>query len=209
MITTNCLQSMRSKVCSMVIFKGLNVTIPYKEEVIPFLDEISDEARQIGAVNTISFSNGKTKGHNTDAFGFHQMIKPFFTFEHERAMILGTGGASKAVAHVLKSIGVNVIYISRNPEGENQFSYSEINEHMLRACKLVVNTTPIGTFPNIEECIEFPFEFLTQSHLVVDLIYNPEKTKFLRLSQENSATILNGQGMLEHQALKAWEIWNS
>ncbi len=187
---------------------GLSVTIPYKQAIIPFLDELSQEVQEIGAVNCISFQNGKKIGHNTDAFGFHQSIKPFLTNKHERAIILGTGGASKAVEYVLKGLGINVIFISRNPKKENEFGYNEINNHMLNACKLLVNTTPVGTFPNISECIEIPFEFLTPEHLVVDLIYNPAKTKFLQNAEMHGAQILNGESMLKQQALKAWEIWN-
>lgn len=190
-------------------FSGLNVTIPYKESCIPFLDDLSVEATAIGAVNTISFHNGKTTGYNTDAFGFHQSIKPFLTNKHERALVLGTGGASKAVSYVFKSIGVDVITISRHPEGNKQFSYDTINEHMLRACGVVVNCTPVGTFPDVDSCLPFPFEFLTPDHLVIDLIYNPEQTLFLQRSSENGATTLNGLSMLREQALKAWEIWNS
>lgn len=188
--------------------KGLSVTIPYKEVVIPFLDALSEEAAEIGAVNCISFQNGQKTGHNTDAFGFHQMIKPFLTNEHERALILGTGGASKAVAYVLKKIGLDVIWISRNPQGTKEFSYEAINEHMLRACKVVVNCTPVGTFPDIDSSVPFPFEHLTESHLCIDLIYNPEETRFLRESKVHGATILNGLSMLKEQANKAWEIWN-
>lgn len=188
---------------------GLNVTIPYKQSVIPFLDELSVEAKAIGAVNVIQFKEGKTIGYNSDVFGFHQSIKPFLTNLHERAMIIGTGGASKAVEYVFKSLGIDTISISRNPIGEKQFSYSNINHHMLNACKVVVHCTPVGTYPNENEAIDFPFEHLTKDHLVVDLIYNPAKTKFLQLSQENGATILNGESMLHQQALKAWEIWNS
>ncbi|WP_300665633.1 shikimate dehydrogenase [Fluviicola sp.] len=188
--------------------KGLSVTIPYKEAIIPYLDGLSEEAAEIGAVNCISFQNGKKTGHNTDVFGFHQMIKPFLTNEHERAIILGTGGASKAVAYVLKKIGLDVIWVSRNPQN-GQFSYDEINEHMLRACKVVVNCTPLGTFPDIDACVPFPFGFLTESHLCIDLIYNPEETKFLRESKLHGAATLNGLSMLKEQANKAWEIWNS
>ncbi len=187
---------------------GLNVTIPYKQSIIPFLDELSDEAKSIGAVNVVQFNNGKIIGHNSDAFGFHQSIKPFLTNLHERALIIGTGGASKAVEYVFKSLGIDTISISRNPIGEKQFSYTDINHHMLNACKVIVHCTPVGTFPNENDVIPFPFEFLTKDHLVVDLIYNPEKTKFLQLAQEHGATILNGQSMLQQQALKAWEIWN-
>lgn len=188
---------------------GLNVTIPYKEGIIPFLDELSSDAKSIGAVNVIQFKNGRTIGHNSDTFGFHQSIKPFLTNLHERALIIGTGGASKAIHHVFKSLGIDTITISRTPNGTKQFSYEEINNHMLHACKVIVHCTPVGTSPNIEDVIPFPFEHLTKDHLVVDLIYNPEKTKFLQKAEENGVTILNGQSMLHQQALKAWEIWNS
>ena len=189
-------------------FSGFNVTIPYKESIILFLDELSTEAAVIGAVNTISYKNGKLVGHNTDAFGFHQSIKPFLTNKHERALILGTGGASKAVAYVLQNIGIDVLYISRTPNGSKHFAYSEINKHMLSACKLVVNCTPVGTFPNVDETPEIPIQFLGSEHLVVDLIYNPEKTKLLLEAEKQGAAILNGYSMLKEQALKAWDIWN-
>lgn len=189
-------------------FDGCNVTIPYKEQIIPFLDEITDVAREIGAVNTIGVKEGKLIGHNTDAYGFHNSIKPFLSNKHERAIILGTGGASKAVRFILESIGVDVIYISRNPVGENQFSYEDINENMLRACKLVVNTTPVGMFPDTDALIPIPYNVLTPDHLLVDLIYNPEKTKFLQKGEEHGAMILNGMTMLKEQALKSYEFWN-
>ncbi len=188
---------------------GLNVTIPYKQLVIKHLNKLSNEAKDIGAVNTIQFKNGKTIGHNTDAYGFQQSIKPFLTFHHEKALVLGTGGASLAVKYVLENLGIEVLTISRTAKGSLIFNYNDINEHMIHACKFIVNTTPVGTYPNLKDHVVFPFEFLTQEHLVMDLIYNPEKTAFLRKSQEAGATILNGQSMLEHQALKAWEIWNS
>lgn len=186
---------------------GLNVTIPYKEEIIPFLDDLSAEAKEIGAVNVVQFKDGKRIGHNTDAYGFQQSIKPFLTNKHERAMILGTGGASKAVEYVFKKIGIDVIFISRNPKGPKQFPYAAINDHMVSACKVVVNCTPVGTYPSVDESVLFPYHHLTADHLVVDLIYNPEKTKFLQLSEENGATILNGESMLKEQALRAWTIW--
>ncbi|MEN9399223.1 MAG: shikimate dehydrogenase [Bacteroidota bacterium] len=188
---------------------GLAVTIPYKESIIPYLDALSEEVKEIGAVNVIQFKDGQKIGHNTDAFGFHQSIKPFLTFHHERALILGTGGASKAVAHVFRSLGIDVLFCSRDPKGRNQFSYSEVNNHMLNACKVIVNCTPLGTFPNVDECIELPFEHLTEEHLVIDLVYNPPKSRFLQRAEEAGATILNGESMLRHQALKAFEIWNS
>ncbi|MFT5581539.1 MAG: shikimate dehydrogenase [Lentimonas sp.] len=188
---------------------GLNVTIPYKQEIIPFLDELSTEAKTINAVNTISLKDGKLIGYNTDAFGFQQSIKPFLTFKHERAMILGSGGASLAIEYVLKNLGIDIIRISRNPKGEKQFSYSQINNHMMNACKLIVNCTPVGTFPNIDEVVDLPYEFFTDEHLAVDLIYNPEKTQFLKKAEQNGASILNGESMLKNQALEAYRIWNS
>ncbi len=197
-----------SEILERADITGLNVTIPYKEAILPYLDELSDEAKKIGAVNTIQFEDDKLIGHNTDAFGFAQSIKPFLTFQHERAMILGTGGAGKAVAYVLENLGIDVIFISRNPKGEKQFGYDEVNENMLRACKLVVNTTPVGMFPQVDRCPTFPFEYLTAEHLVVDLIYNPAETKFLKRAKGQGAATLNGQPMLEQQALKAWEIWS-
>lgn len=186
---------------------GVSVTIPYKEEIIPFLEELSPEAATIGAVNCVAFKEGKTIGHNTDAYGFHQSIKPFLTNKHERAIIFGTGGASKAVVYVLKQIGIDCIFISRNPDGGNQFSYADINEHMLNACKLIVNCTPVGMYPDSEACIDLPFQYLTPDHLVVDLIYNPVKTQLLQRSEAQGAQILNGETMLKQQALMAWKIW--
>jgi shikimate dehydrogenase len=190
-------------------FNGFNVTIPYKEAVVSKLDELSEEAKAIGAVNVIQIVNGKTIGHNTDAYGFHQSIKPFLTNRHERALILGTGGASKAVAYILRSLGIDVVYLSRNPKAANEFGYDEANEHMMNACKLIVNTTPVGTFPNVQDKINLPYEYLTDEHLLIDLIYNPEKTEFLKAGEANGATILNGHSMLRHQALRSYEIWTS
>jgi len=189
--------------------KGLNVTIPFKKAVIPYLDEIDDVAKSIGAVNTIAFENGKTKGYNTDAFGFQQMIKPFFKSHHERAIILGTGGASKSIAYVLEGLGCTPIFISRYPNTENQFAYEEISKSMIETCPLIVNTTPVGMFPNENNTVEFPTQYLTSKNLVIDLIYNPEETIFLRKSREKGAWTLNGLTMLHQQAEKNWEIWDA
>ena len=187
--------------------EGLNVTIPYKEAIIPYLDELSPEAAAIGAVNVIALRNGRKIGYNTDAFGFQQSIKPFLTNLHERALVLGTGGASKAVTYVLKAIGLEVVYISRTA-GTGTFGYEDINEHMLRACKVIINCTPVGTFPDTTT-IPFPYEHLTEEHLVIDLIYNPEQTGFLRESAAQGAATLNGLSMLKEQAAKAWAVWNA
>ena len=188
---------------------GCSVTIPYKEQIIPFLDDLTEEAKEVGAVNCIKLENNRWVGYNTDVFGFKQSIKPFLTNKHEKALIIGTGGAAKAVAYVLKEIGIEVLYISRTPKKRNEFGFEDINEYMLKACKLIVNTTPVGMFPNDHETIPFPFSFLTSEHLVVDLIYNPEETLFLKEAKANDAMILNGASMLKEQALKSWYIWNN
>lgn len=190
------------------VYDGFTVTIPYKESIIPFLDDLSEEAKAIGAVNVVAFEHGKKIGYNTDAFGFHQSIKPFLTNQHERALILGTGGAAKAVAYVLKSIGLDVFFVSRTPKSEKELSYDALNEHVLRACKVVVNCTPVGTFPAVDQCVNLPYEFLTVDHLCIDLIYNPSKTQFLTRAEKQGAAVLNGLSMLREQALKAWSIWN-
>ena len=190
-------------------YNGLNVTIPFKEKIIPFLDELSKEANNIGAVNTIQFKSGKKIGYNTDIFGFKNSVKPFITNRHERAIIFGTGGASKAVNFVLNSMGIDVIFISRNPKNENEFSYNNMNKDMINSCKMLVNCTPIGTYPNIDEQFNLPYNYLSVDYLVVDLIYNPSKTVLLKKAEEQGAVILNGYSMLKEQALKSWSIWNS
>lgn len=189
-------------------FSGFNVTIPYKSSIMPFLDKIDTEAMSIGAVNTIAFRNGKTIGYNTDAFGFQQSIKPFLTWQHETALVLGTGGASKAVEFVLKNLGIKVFFLSRQPKGENQFSYDFINSEILSACKLIVNTTPVGMFPNVGVSPLETMVGIHESHLMIDLIYNPEETLFLKQGKEMGATTLNGLSMLKAQALKSWALWN-
>ncbi len=188
--------------------EGLNVTIPHKEAVIPFLDKLSDEAAQIGAVNCIRIENGLKTGYNTDAFGFHQSIKPFLEPHHSRALILGTGGASKAVAYILGKIGIDYLFVSREAKGSNQISYEQLNELALRYHKFIINTTPLGTYPNMDQCPAIPYEFITAEHFLVDLVYNPEKTLFMQKGEEKGAMILNGYPMLQQQAEKSWEIWN-
>lgn len=190
-------------------YSGLNVTIPYKEEIIPFLDELSEEAKEIGAVNTIKFSGDKLVGYNTDAYGFHQSIKPFLRNIHERALVFGDGGAAKAVKHVLYGLGIEVINVVRTKKDDSQFLYEDVNEYMMSVCKLVINTTPVGTYPNIDEVLPVPLDQFTEDHLVVDLIYNPERTVLLKKAEEQGSDIINGEAMLRAQALRAWEIWNS
>ncbi len=188
-------------------FDGMNITIPYKESIIPFLDQIDPIASEVGAVNTIKNVNGKWIGYNTDVFGFKQMIKPFFKSYHERAIIFGTGGASKAVKYVLEKVGASVIFISRNPQSEFEFSYDEVNDIMLNSCYIIVNTTPLGMFPNINEELPIPYEFLNSKHLAIDLVYNPDETVFLKKAKLKKSWTLNGLTMLQQQAEKSWEIW--
>ncbi len=189
---------------------GLNVTIPYKESIIPFLDELNEEAKHIGAVNCIKIKNNKLIGYNTDVYGFSQSIKPFLDPNHQRALILGTGGASKAVAFALKKVGVDVYFVTSSTQKKtnNTFFYSEINEAVMNAFKCVVNTTPLGMYPHVLECPTLPYHLLTEQHLVYDLIYNPEQTLFLKQAQQQDAITVNGLSMLQLQAEKSWEIWN-
>lgn len=186
--------------------QGLNVTIPYKEAVIPYLDEIDEEAKQINAVNCIKFEKGKTKGYNTDIFGFEQSIFPLLK-GRKKAFILGTGGAAKAVKYVFKKLGVSFQLVSRN-KGEHSISYEEMNK-IITNFDIVVNTTPLGMFPHITECPIINFDKIDNSFLFYDLIYNPAETVFLQKAKEKGAMVKNGLEMLELQAEESWKIWNS
>ncbi|MEN8928409.1 MAG: shikimate dehydrogenase [Flavobacteriales bacterium] len=189
---------------------GLNVTIPYKESVIQFLDELDETATEIGAVNTIKFvqkgNKNILKGFNTDAVGFGLSIKPFLKNTHERALILGTGGASKAVDYRLRKLGIETLFVSRNPE-ENQISYKDINEYVMKFHKLVINTTPLGMSPNEDTFPDIPYKLLNDSHTLIDLVYNPERTQFLTKGKQEGTEILNGMSMLHNQANESWKIW--
>lgn len=186
--------------------KGLNVTIPYKQEVLPYLDELDAQAKEIGAVNTIKFVGNQLIGYNTDAYGFQKSIEPFLKPHHAKALILGTGGASKAIAFVLGQLDVAVRFVSRNPE-RTQLGYNELNRTVLENHTVVVNCTPLGTHPNVDEKPEIPYSYITAKHLLFDLIYNPEKTAFLKEGEKQGAVIANGHRMLQLQADRAWEIW--
>ncbi len=191
---------------------GLNVTIPYKEEIIKYIDELSDEATKIGAVNCIKIDKQKNKiiGYNTDAYGFSQSIKPFLESGHTKALILGNGGASKAVEYVLKNLGIDCFFAVREKKHEldNLFLYEELTIEMIHQIPLIVNTTPLGTFPNINEIPPIPTSSIGSKHFVIDLIYNPSETLLLKTSKNQGALILNGLSMLKIQAEKSWEIWN-
>lgn len=187
--------------------KGLSVTIPYKTEIIPFLDEIDPIAEEINSVNSIKIVNGKTKGYNTDIIGFKSSLKPFLTHGMERALILGTGGASKAVVYALRQIGLETVSVSRNPT-TGQLAYHEINEYVIKSFLLIVNTTPLGMYPAVETFPVLPYQYLTSKHLLYDLTYNPASTQFLQKGKLHGAETINGLSMLHIQAEASWEIWN-
>lgn len=189
--------------------QGYNVTIPYKETIIPFLDNLNQDAQEIGAVNTIKVhKDGSLEGFNTDFYGFYESLIPHLKSHHTKALILGTGGASKAVAFALKKLKIDYQFVSRNPKS-NEISYEDLSKKEFEEAKIIINTTPIGTFPDVENCPNLPYSFFTENHIAFDLIYNPQETKFLQKAKENKAITINGLQMLILQAEKAWEIWNS
>lgn len=188
--------------------QGFNVTIPYKESVIPYLDELSDEALEIGAVNVVRITDGRLIGYNSDAPAFRQSLLNILGERRPDALVLGTGGASKAVAHALRSLGINFSFVSRK-DGKETLLYSDIDERRMQRDKLIINCTPVGMAPNIEASPAIPYQFLTDSHILFDLIYNPAATQFLLNGLKAGATVKNGLEMLHLQALKAWDIWNS
>jgi shikimate dehydrogenase len=191
---------------------GLNVTIPYKQDVIPMLDNLDDISQRIGAVNTIRiqrFENGKFElhGFNTDAWGFELAIRPILRPLHRRALILGTGGSAKAVSYVFRKLAIEHFFVTRE-ESRFHYCYADLNQNTMKAFQVVVNTTPLGMYPNVNDAPNIPYEFLTHKHLCFDLIYNPPQTRFLEKSKASGAFIHNGFRMLRLQAEKAWEIWN-
>ncbi|MBC8768054.1 shikimate dehydrogenase [Arenibacter sp. BSSL-BM3] len=188
--------------------KGFNVTIPYKEQIMPFLSKIDEEAQAIGAVNTIRIVENETIGYNTDVYGFQKSIEPYIRTHHKKALILGTGGASKAVAFVLNKLGITYKFVSRNPK-KGQLNYIDLSKEVLSEYTVIVNCTPLGTYPNINDKPDIPYHFITNQHLLFDLIYNPEKTAFLLAGEQEGGKISNGTNMLQFQAEKSWEIWNS
>ena len=195
-------------VLSQENLKGLNVTIPYKEAVLPHLAELDEQAREIGAVNTIKMTRNGPKGYNTDAHGFQKSMEGLVQPHHRKALILGTGGASKAVRYILQRMGIEPTYVSRSKEA-GRFTYGELDRDIMEDHLLIVNCTPLGTFPNLEEKPPIPYQFIGERHLLFDLIYNPDKTAFLAHGEARGARIGNGLGMLKWQAEKAWEIWNA
>lgn len=191
---------------------GLNVTIPYKEQVIPFLDELDKDTTKIGAVNVIKIvrlPKGKVKlvGYNSDIIGFTQSIEPLLQSHHKKALILGTGGASKAVYHGLNNLGIESTFVSRTKKNNKFLTYEELTPEVMASHTVIVNTTPVGMFPKVDFCPNIPYEQLTSDHLLYDLLYNPNETLFMKKGQAQGAITKNGLEMLLLQAFAAWEIW--
>lgn len=187
--------------------RGLNVTLPHKQAVIPLLDEMSKEAKEIGAVNVIRVRNGKLKGFNSDIIGFTNSIKPLLMPHHKKALILGTGGASKAIRVGLNRLGIEWTYVSRSPR-EGMITYEDITAETLQAYTVIVNCSPVGMFPNVAQAPDIPYDCLSDKHLLFDLVYNPEETLFMKKGRAEGATVKNGLEMLHLQAIASWDFWN-
>jgi shikimate dehydrogenase len=185
---------------------GLNVTIPYKEKVIPFLDELSDEVKEIGACNCISIKGAKLKGYNTDVIGFEKSLLKKLKPYHQKALVLGTGGAAKAVYFILRKHRIPFLKVSRT-NGENQITYESLTKEIIESHQLIVNTTPLGMYPEVDSFPPIPYQYLGDQHYLFDLVYNPAKTIFLSRGDERGAAIENGADMLVDQAEASWDIW--
>jgi len=188
---------------------GLNVTIPHKKSVLSLLDHLSEEAKEIGAVNCIHITSEGLKGYNTDVYGFQMSIKPFIENHYERALILGTGGASLAIAYVLRNWGIQYFHVTRNVSEANQVAYKDLSAESLKHYPLIINTTPLGMSPNIDSLPDLPYEGITTNHFCYDLVYNPAETAFMHASAVRGAKVMNGYKMLELQAERSWQIWNN
>jgi shikimate dehydrogenase len=191
---------------------GLNVTIPYKKAIIPFLDEIDRSSLFIGAVNTVKVIRKDDQvflsGYNTDAFGFEETFIPLLKPHNDHVLVLGTGGASRAVAYVLRKNGIAYKEVTRSPYKSNQINYNMINEATVRRFNVIINTTPVGMYPKIDDLVQFPYEYLNEQNLLYDLVYNPTETLFLKEGKAKGATTMNGIKMFELQAERSWKIWN-
>ncbi|MBS3774337.1 MAG: shikimate dehydrogenase [Bacteroidales bacterium] len=191
---------------------GLNVTIPYKEQIIPYLDDVQGDAAEIRAVNTIAFDRSQSAltliGFNTDAYGFEQSIRSHLGNQHTKALILGTGGSSKTVAFVLNKLNIAHVFVTRRERKENQIiTYNDLTVNTIKEYRLIINTTPVGMYPNISKKPEIPYEGITPSHMLFDLIYNPPLTSFLQEGKRRGAAVENGLNMLKLQAEASWAIW--
>jgi shikimate dehydrogenase len=202
------IELLKDLIQSHSLLKGLNVTIPYKEAVLPYLYEQNDVVKAVNACNCIKIVNGKLHGFNTDVFGFRESLKKVLQMQHTRALILGTGGAAKAVAYALSELDINFQFISRKDDNQS-IPYQDVGQEIIELNTLLINTTPLGMYPNINTFPDIPYEYITDKHLLFDLTYNPGKTRFLEKGEERGATIQNGYEMLILQAEESWRIWNS
>lgn len=188
--------------------KGLNVTIPYKEEVLQFLNSKNEIVEEVGACNCIKLNNGELHGFNTDAVAFKNSLQKYLKPHHKCALVLGTGGASKAVRYALRQLNIDYLLVSRHKQ-QNQLGYEDVGENTIRQHQIIINTTPLGMYPNVDEDPPIPYNAITSQHLLYDLTYNPPKTKFLQQGEGRGAQINNGYEMLVAQAEESWRIWNS
>ena len=207
----NNIQEIKHLLINEPFLKGLSVTIPYKEKIIPYLDKLDEVAQKVGAVNSIKISkiNNKIylKGYNTDVIGFEKTLTPLLEIHHKKALVLGTGGASKAVVYVLEKLKIPYRIVSRN-KSQFYLNYQELTRELIDSHQLIINTTPLGMYPNINNYPSIPYSFLNSSHLLYDLIYNPEETLFLQKGKLQNAKIKSGFDMLIEQAEASWKIWN-
>lgn len=189
--------------------RGLNVTIPYKQQVMQYLDDISEEAKAIGAVNVVKVGKEGLTGYNSDVIGFVNSIKPLLKSHHKKALILGTGGASKAIRYGLEEkLGIETLFVSRKAH-EGIITYKDVTADMLQEYEVIVNCSPVGMFPHANECPSLPYEAMNVAHLLYDLVYNPEETLFMKKGAARGATVKNGLEMLHLQALASWDFWNN
>lgn len=192
--------------------QGFNITIPYKLAILPYLNHITDAAKSVGAVNCVKIERNASgiqlTGHNTDVYGFRECLIPLLEPYHHKALVLGTGGAAKAVCYTLNELGIEYTLVSRSGNDATTLTYTQLSQKIINDNLLIINTSPVGTYPDADKCPDIPYQFLSKRHLLFDLIYNPPETKFLRLAREAGANTLNGSKMLELQAEKSWEIWN-
>ena len=204
-----CIEKLEEIISKTEDLKGLNITIPFKESVLPLLDRIDKEAQKIGAVNTIKFlKDGRLAGYNTDYYGFAKALADLLPLKEKTALILGSGGASKAVTYVLEAMDFKFKIVSRTKK-EGVLTYKDLNKEIIQSHYLIVNTTPVGTFPNTTEFPNIPFQYIGKDHVLFDLIYNPRETEFLKMGYAKGARVSNGMKMLEYQAKKSWKIWKS
>ena len=188
--------------------KGFALSMPFKIEALDYVDEVEDSARKIGSINTVVNKDGYLKGYNTDYIGFIKSISPILNKKHKKALLLGSGGASKSIIFGLEKLNISSIVVSRSKEKGN-VTYEELNNEIINASQIIINCTPIGTFPKINKCPKIPYKYINSEHICYDLIYNPLESKFLKESKKNNATIINGMTMLKIQAEESWKIWNT